>query len=120
MAVGSVDPVAGWITSVHGLKTPGGKLAAPEAIYTWQGESPCSLAWLVYPTPGLPQEKPVITSLPLPGAGPGQVLLRVALAGGAVDYVLIAPGLRGIKKFAGQETEGELAVVHAKTPKSKL
>jgi hypothetical protein len=37
-----------------------------------------------------------------------------------MDYVLIAPGLRGIKKFAGQETEGELAVVRAKTPKSKL
>jgi hypothetical protein len=115
VAVGETSPIGGWITSVPGIddvNNRGCKVAAPEVVYTWNGPTPLTLGWLLYPSKGTLEINPRLESLPLADAGPGQALFKISLPDGTADYALLAKGLPGRKRIAGLKLDGEIAVVH--------
>jgi len=103
---GRTDPVAGWISLTCGDT----KVPAPEADYTWHGDLPASLGWLLYPSADAVGSHPRIAFVPVHGE-PGAKALRVTSPDGSVDYLLFAPGCPGRKGFAGLETDAEVAAV---------
>lgn len=103
---GQKDPVAGWIAI-----TGNTRLAAPEANYSWNGSLPRIQGWLLYPSPGLITKQPTFKMIPLDGGMTGASAFKITLPNGAVDYILLAHGMPGVKRFSGFETDAEIAVV---------
>lgn len=108
---GAENPPQGWISP-----EPQHKLPAPVADYAYSGPLPVEFAYMVYPMrPGTSAEcsiKRLRLTIDGKSAPAGASAFVVRFQGGLADYILIAPGLSGKKRFAGFETDSEIAILH--------
>lgn len=106
---GRESPCQGWISTEYNRRVP-----APVADYAYSGPVPVERAYLLYPSkPGDTSEASIERlRLTVDGGAPqGRAsAYAVKLENGWTDYILFAHGIAGVKRFAGLETEGEVAV----------
>ncbi|RMF60350.1 MAG: hypothetical protein D6743_15085 [Calditrichaeota bacterium] len=109
--IGAENPIQGWISPKYGEKEP-----APAVVYSKKGPVPETFADLLFPLrPGESPENISVTALPLFQDGEALpetegLAIKVTTPRGE-DYIMIAPGHRGRKTFAGFVSTGEVLVV---------
>jgi len=107
---GRESPCQGWISIEYNRWVP-----APVADYAYDGTLPMERAYLIYPM--RPGEKIAASIERLRLKVNGRVLTHkasvyaVKFKSGRTDYILLAHGVPGVKRFAEFETNGDLAVV---------
>jgi hypothetical protein len=107
---GRESPCQGWISTEYNRWVP-----APVADYAYDGALPMERAYLIYPM--RPGEKIAASIEKLGLKVNGRVLPNKASAyavrfkNGRTEYILLAHGVPGVKRFAEFETDGDLAVV---------
>lgn len=106
---GSESPVQGWISTRYNSK-----IAAPVADYCYKGPLPVEFAYVVYPSRRGSRAEASVQRIELTVNGspapPGASAYAVTHPGGA-DYIVLARGVAGVKRFGGLTTESDVTLV---------
>lgn len=107
---GSDNPCQGWLSGEYNHKVP-----APVADYQWTGELPAQFAYLLYPSKpgqtsdGKLEKIELVIEKAIGETNP--TAYQVTHGDGSVDYIMLAHGVPGAKRFGGIITDSQIAVV---------